>query len=655
MGEARTLRRRCDEWRCLAYILLAMTFCPLSVAVAAAPDKSVEELQSLSIEDLAHLEVTSVAKHPQSLSAAAAAIYVITSDDIRRSGAINLPEVLRLAPNLEIARLNAYSYTISARGMNSLEAANKLLVLIDGRAVHEPIGAGVLWQQVDMVASSIDRVEVISGPGGVLWGANAVNGVINVITRSSRDQQGAGVEVIGGDRESDLVLRLGGKLPGDTHFVFNLAGFERAGLVRAPGDISDDRFHGQQGNLRIDGGGTSANFSLAAGLYQNKIGGPGSTGSDTGGGGDLSGGHLMGRWAWRTNNSSDFEISAYVARDRRIGADFRERRDTYDLQAQQGLTLGRHQLVWGGEYRLWQETYNTQNYRSFKRASADISVASIFAQDELAISPTLNLIFGLKLENNSYTGWDWMPNLRAAWQRDKDELVWAAVSRAVRTPDRIEREQQAPNFLVPSNDFMSETLWAYELGYRAQPTSQLSLSIQAFFNQYNELRVEEHTRSYGYLVLPLRIRNGAEGETYGLEAWGAYSPRPGWRLRAGVSTLHKTFRVKPGHDDVSHLEAAGADPAFQVQVRSEMNLRPDLDLDVGLRRIADVKPVIGPAIAHGYTEASVRLGWRVTDRLELSVTGDNLLNDHHREFREPLTTPARAVPRTLTAALRWRF
>jgi len=648
---------RADGVRACGAAVLAVVLAVSRAAVAApeAPGRSVEDLQSLSIEDLARIQVTSVTKRPQALSDAAAAVYVITAEDIRRSGATSLPEALRLAPNLEVARINAYSYAITARGMNSAESSNKLLVLIDGRSVYEPIGSGVLWQQVDVPLSNIERIEVISGPGGVLWGANAVNGVINVISKSAHDTPGTFVEVVGGNQERDITLRYGGSLGSDVDYRLSLTGFQRDGLDRFPGDVTRDGYRGGRASFQVDGGTGTDGFQVSGAIYGDHIIAAGANFVETGGG-DFWGGHLQGRWKWTTAGGSAVEVQAYAARDDRTGANLKERRDTFNIQAQQAMKLGAHQLVWGGEYRLWREDYVSTGFFFFAKPRADISLGALFAQDEWALNPRLNLTLGLKLEDNNYSGLDWMPNVRLAWTPWSDSLVWGAVSRAVRTPNRTEREQEGGKVLAPSPDFSSETLWAYELGYRAQPLPRASVSIQAFYNHYDDLRVEDPTFRGGLEVLPFTLRNGARGDTYGVEAWGAYGLASWWRLKAGVSTLHKHFEVKPGHDDLTNLEVAGTDPTYQAQLRSEMNLGPRLELDLALRRVGEVSQAgSATVIVPAYTEADARIGWRLGDRLQLSLDGFNLLNDHHLELDDRFIAPRRTVPRSVYASLRWGF
>ena len=606
----------------------------------SAADQTVERLKNLSLEDLANLTVTTVSKRAEPLSQAPASIFVITAEDIRRSGATSLPEALRLAPNLEVARINAGQYAITARGGNSAESSNKLLVLINGRSVYEPIGSGVLWQQVDVAMATVERIEVVSGPGGTLWGANAVNGVINVITKSS--MQGLNVDAGGGDLDRTATVTLGGDLFG-LNARATVSGFQRQGLDRAPGDKTKDNFRGLMGNLRLDGGDKNLNYSLSTNLYDNH-----QADAD----GRLWGGSVIARLESVLANGSALEIQGYVARDDRSAVDTHERRDTYNLQVQDAMTVGRHELVFGGEARVWREYFLSTNIFHFADPRATISLGAVFAQDVVALRPGLKLTVGLKLEDNSYSGLDWLPNLRIAWTPGEGSLLWAGVSRAVRTPNRIERELTAPPILLPSPNFASESLWAFEAGYRAQPTARASFSVTAFYDLYDDLRTDE---SVGPTLFPIVLRNGGRGASYGLEAWGTLAVTDWWRLRAGANALQRDYRVKDGRSDLAQLQIAGVDPKYQAQLRSSMDLAPNVDLDLALRRVGRTAGVNGVTNAPAYTEADARLAWRIGPRLELSVSGYNLLHDHHLEINDASTAPVRSVPRSVYAGLRWGF
>ncbi|HEY3949571.1 TonB-dependent receptor plug domain-containing protein [Phenylobacterium sp.] len=631
--------------------LAALTLAALTLAAAPAAwaagqgdDQTVDKLKDFSLEDLTNLTVTSVSKHAEPLSQAPASVFVITAEDIRRSGATSLPEALRLAPNLEVARINAGQYAITARGGNSAESSNKLLVLINGRSVYEPIGSGVLWQQVDVPVASIVRIEVISGPGGTLWGANAVNGVINVIT-GAPGPDGLKLDVGGGDLERNGAATLSGHLGGlGVHAT--VSAFDRQGLDRAPGDTTDDGIRGVMGNLRLEGGGDggAAAYSLSFKAYDNH---------EDLNDGRLWGGDVTGHLGKTLANGSQIEALAYVATDDRSDLNTHERRDTFNVQVQDSLALGDHQLVVGGEARLWREYFLSTNIFQFANPRANIGLGAVFAQDVVALRPDLKLTLGLKLEDNSYSGMDWMPNVRLAWTPGGGgALLWAAFSRAVRTPNRIERELQASGILVPSPDFQSESLLSYELGYRGEFSSRASLSLTAYYDIYDDLRTDQ---TNGAAVLPIILRNGAQGHAYGLEAWGTFTLTDWWRLRAGANTLQRDYQLKPGQDDLTGLQIAGIDPTYQAQLRSDMTLTPNVDLNLALRRVGRTATVLGFDSAPAYTEADARLAWRVRPGLELSLSGFNLLNPRHMEIDDASTAPIRFIPRSVYVGLRWGF
>ena len=609
--------------------------------VRTGSPQSVEDLRNLSIADLSNLKVTTVSRRPEQVGRSPAAVYVITADDIRRSGAISLPEALRLAPNLEVAQINAYSWTVTARGFNSPETANKLLVLVNGRTVYEPIGGGVMWQQVDVDIGNIDRIEVISGPGGAVWGANAVNGVVNVITKPVAQTQGVALSATIGSDAQTAALRVGGKL-GD-HVLFQLLGdtFDYSRTTAAlANDTSDDAFKGAHAGLGLSGTWGADRLSLGLGGYNNQI-------ADDGG--RLWGEVLKGGWSRSLKNGATLDVHAYVSRDDRRDPTLDESRDLFDIDGQETLTIGARQTVtWGGEYRLYHENFVSYDAFYFADPRTTIALGSLFAQDEIALKRGLRLTLGLKLENNSYSGFDWLPNIRLAWRPDETSLVWAAVSRSVRTPNRVERELEDPGLLVPSPAFAAEKLMAYEAGWRAQPNRRLLLSVSVFYNLYDDLRTDAYQP---VTIVPIQLENGARGRTSGLEAWGKYDVSSSWRLSAGFNLLNKSFNLVPGANDLTMLAVQGQDPHSQAQLRSQWTINHTLEIDLALRAVAKVDNAPVP----GYSEADVHLGWRVNDKLTLALDGHNLLHDRHLEVWDPSTTAPRYIPRSVFASLRYGF
>ena len=611
-----------------------------AVVRTGAP-QSVEDLRGLSIGDLANLNVTTVSRRPEQVSRAPAAVYVITAEDIRRSGATSLPEALRLAPNLEVAQINAYSWTVTARGFNSPETANKLLVLVNGRTVYEPIGGGVLWQQVDVDIGNIDHIEVISGPGGAVWGANAVNGVVNVITKPVTQTQGVAMSATVGTFAETAAVRVGGKLGEHANFQLLADTFDYGRTPAATAsDNSDDAFKGAHAGLGLSGTWGADRLSLGLGGYNNRI---------VDDGGTLWGEVLKGGWSRALQNGATLDLHAYASRDDRRSDILDESRDLFDVDGQETLALGgRHTVIWGGEYRLYHEDFVSYDAFRFADPHTTISLGSLYAQDEIALRRGLRLTVGLKLEDNSYSGFDWLPNIRIAWRPGDTSLVWAAVSRSVRTPNRIERELEDPGLLVPSPGFAGEKLMAYEAGWRAQPNRRLSLSVSVFYNRYDDLRTDAYQP---VTIVPIQLENGARGRTSGLEAWGKYDVSPSWRLSAGFNLLNKSFNLIPGANDLTMLAVQGQDPHSQAQLRSQWTINHTLEIDLALRSVAKVDNAPVPA----YSEADAHLGWRVSDKLTLALDGHNLLHDRHLEVWDPSTTAPRYIPRSVLVSLRYGF
>ncbi|MGZ3298585.1 MAG: TonB-dependent receptor plug domain-containing protein [Asticcacaulis sp.] len=621
-------------------IIAGASACLGADAAAQGVQPSVEDLRSLSIDALANIKVTSVSKRPEALSETPAAVFVITSDDIRRSGATSLPEALRLAPNLEVARINAYSWTVTARGFNSPETANKLLVLVNGRSVYEPIGSGVLWQQVDVDMTTVDRIEVISGPGGTMWGANAVNGVINVITKKTGATRGLNIAATGGDFERTASVAYGARLGRNMSFKVYADGFSYDHTEAAlASDTTNDAFRGTVLGFRFGGAWQRDNFSVRGSTYDNSIADDGGT---------LRGHTLSSAWTHTGAKGVVTSVNAYLSRDTRSEPTLYESRDVIDFEAQQSRQIGTaHSVIWGGEFRSWRENFQSFNDFHFANPKTTISLGSLFAQDEVALRPGLKLTLGLKYEDNSYSGGAWLPNIRLAWQADETNLWWAAMSGAERTPNRIERELEHPVFLLPAPDFQPEKLTAYEAGWRARPSRQLSLSLSAFFNVYDDLR----TDSYPATIFPIVLANDGHGETWGFEGWAKYAVTPDWRLSAGFNLLHKHFYLTPGTNDLTQLGVRGQDPSYQAQLRSQWNLSDAVDFDLALRTVGKVDTAPVPA----YTEADAHLGYRLNDKVELALDGHNLLHKRHIEVWDPSTTAPRYVPRSVFVTVRYGF
>jgi len=598
------------------------------------------ELGDLSLEQLGDVQVTSVSRSAQSVGEAPAAIFVITADDITRTGVRSIPAALRLAPNLEVARLDSANYAITARGFNqSSGTANKLLVLRDGRLVYTPLFSGVFWDEQNAIMEDLDRIEVVSGPGGVLWGSNAVNGVINIVSRDAHETQG--FLATGGVSETSraLGLRYGGHI-GDNgaYRVYGL------GLVRS--FDSPTEFRNYQIGFRSDFGTASDTFTLQGDAYQ------GNQDQLTGqvSGTSISGGNVLGRWTRRFSSGSEFMLQAYADRtDRQVSSGIEAEVNATAIDAQYQFALGdRQNFVIGGGARITDDTFTPGPGTVFlDPASRTLRTYNVYAQDTIALNDRLDLIAGLKLEDNSYTGLEYMPSARLAWRPNADTLVWAAISRAVRTPSRFDTDLINPGIFNGGPDFISETVTAFELGYRAQASERLWFSVSTYYNVYDDLRTVEATTA---MIYPLEVRNGMSGDTYGVEAWGSYSLAGWWRINAGLNWLQKDLQIDSGSADVFGVDFAGNDPELQLSLRSLMDFGDRTQFDLSARYVSELP---NPEV-DGYVALDARVGYRVTDHFELSIAGYNLLDDNPRtEFINPSLPPIQSS-RAWFISARWR-
>jgi len=603
-----------------------------------APDP-VEDVTRLSLEELAAVEVTSVSRRPEQLNQAAAAVFVITADDIRRSGAVSLPEVLRLAPNLDVQRVNAVDYAISARGFNGFETSNKLLVLIDGRSIYSTLSSGVFWDARDLPLENIERIEVISGPGGALYGANAMNGVINIITYPASHQPGTLASVTAGDREGALLLRHAGRLGESGAWRVFASGFRREPTYRPDGSEGVDDAEGLRVGGRADWTFGDQWLTLGADAFSNDVAvNEGFSGERT----TVSGGFARVGWG-RPLWGGDLRAQAYFEGFSRDEGVTLEESETWDVSLEHAVRLGRHMVVTGLGHRVIESRFEPGSSPAFlDPAFRRITLTSAFVQDQITLGRGVQLTLGAKFEDDSFSGQQFLPNVRLAWESQNGSLLWGAVSRASRTPNRIERDLTLPGFLV-GGDFVSEELTAYEIGWRATPNAWSSFSISLFHNDYDHLR----TASLDPVtVLPIRLTNFGSGTTSGVEAWGAVDVTPAWRVTVGVSTLEKELSAPPG-TDLTGLVSAGDDPSAHGYVRSQTSFGRDVDLDVMVRASDDL------AATDGYVEADVRLGWRFREGLELALVGRNLVEDRHFETGDPARR--RLIGRSVHATLRATF
>lgn len=632
------------RWIALAPLLLALPAAAQLSAVAA------DAMADMSIEELANIQVTSVSKKPERLAAAAASVFVITADDIRRSGAATVPEALRLAPNLQVAQTSGYGYAISARGFNSSRntVPNKLLVLIDGRSVYSPFFSGVTWDAQQVMLEDIERIEVISGPGGTLWGVNAVNGVINITTRAASATQGSLVALRAGERGNHVALRQG---VGDWRLQASYLNEHHTDL--ASGAPVNDARHQWQAGMRRDWGSGADLFSVVGNAYRGALDQPEPGAITTGAKLDLgtvrsSGASLTARWTHALDSGGSLMLQGYIDHSERdVPPTYAERIQVADLQFQHSLPANRFgQLVWGANLRhTWDAVTNSETV-AFLPAKVRQNWASLFGQNELALRENLRLVVGARVEHNDYTCAEFLPSMRLAWQVAPQHALWGGVSRTVRAPSRLDADTfipgKPPYLLRGGPQVRAEVAKVFELGYRGQPLPALSYSATLFHNRYDHLRTQEVDATGSFLTFDSKM----EGKSSGIEMWGSYQAAPWWRLNAGWMALHQRFALKAGSNDTPAPLTSGRDPSHTAQLRSTFILSADKEIEVAVRKVARLESDQVP----GYRALDARFGWRVRRDMELSLSGHNL-NGAHAEYGALATRSE--VPREIAVKLVW--
>ncbi len=639
------------------------------------------DLVDLSLEELMDIKVELVARRPQRLADVPAAISVLTADDIRRSGARSIPDALRLVPGVQVARVDANKWAISARGFNGL-FANKLLVLIDGRTVYSPLFSGVFWEAQDVVLEDVERIEVIRGPGGTLWGANAVNGIINIVTRPAADTRGALAEVFASGRGSEqITARYGGSL--SPHADYRI--YARYSAWAASIDGSDS-WRVARGGTRIDwrlsarddlvlqgdlyDGRARQVFQLPVSLQPPYV----ETRATSS---PIQGANILARWK-RHGDNSDLSLQTYYDRSERRDWPLKGSVDIFDVDFQQHLQAARHHFVWGWGYRRNSDSIDGSFTLSFAPPQRTTHLFSVFAQEQFALNPKrLQLTVGGKLERNTYTGWEWQPGARLLWRprAASDQLLWLALTRAVRIPSRYDAAARVtaqilpPNALFPDaptaritlvgdSAVQSENLLAFEAGYRAQPNDLLHIDLATFYNRYSDLRSNDPglpefiAAPTPYLNVPLLAANRIEGHTYGAEISADWQALDTWLLRANYSLLYIDLQLETSSQDQLALSQERESPRSQFTLRSQVELRRDTQFDITWRYVG----ALPPQSIDAYSTFDLSLTSTLHSNLQLQLGGRDLLSSPRREFA-PLvmaTQPTRIKTEAWTA-LSWRF
>lgn len=630
----------------------------------------------MSLDELMDVEVTSVSKRESTVGDSPAAVFVITQDDLRRLGATSVPEALRVVPGMDVAQVNSNQWAVSARGFNSGQA-NKLLVLIDGRSVYDPLNGGVYWDVQNVVMQDVDRIEVIRGPAGALWGENAVNGVVNIITRSAADTQGLLVNAIGGTEDRAFGdVRYGWKMGDDLYARIYVKHFERDQTLFPDGSGASDAWQMSQTGFRMDWQATPDNHYTFHGDiyegYENNRSGSGNTliTSDS----DVSGGNIVGVWEHKLGAGSDMKLQIYYDRTNRSSPDaptesLKYDLDTFDIDFQNHLRLDAQQdFTWGLGYRLYADHVGNTPILTLLPDHREFQIISVFAQYEVQlIKDRLRLTLGSKFEHNDFTGFEVQPNARLLWNIDPHQAVWGAVSRAVRAPTLTEEDLRISQFTIagvpPLNvdgnrRVTAESVLAYELGYRVQLTDRLTLDTAAFYNNYQHLlSLENPNPSNPFNFLE---ENDFHGSTYGAEVGATLKAADWWTIRPAYTYVKMQLLPDPGSTDRVTEPEEGYSPNNQVSVRSSMNLPCNLDLDVMGRfveRLHGFNALRLPGQTDSvpsYITMDARLGWRPNEHLEIAVVGQNLLQSRHAEFG--IGGPTRPeIPRSFYGMITYRW
>jgi iron complex outermembrane receptor protein len=667
------------------WILCGLTLSWLLTATSADAvetnqlSKAPDDLGGLTLEQLVNVKVTSVAKEQTDLFASPAAISVVTADDIHRLGITSLPEALRLVPGMDVAQINANEWAVSARGFNA-EFGRDLLVLVDGRTVYTPSSSGVYWNSQDVVMEDLDRIEVIRGPGATLWGANAVDGVINVLSKSAKETQGLLVSASAGSVAQDsATVRYGGELASNLYYRVYAKRIDQDAFTTAAGSSAGDSWYSTLCGFRADWEPPSQNLlTLQGDYYYNAAGAPNDQVSLTPPAVTLTtandyneGGNLLGRWTRTFSDASQCMVQSYFDNVQEDNGHGTLNQNTFDIELQDRFPLGSwNDFLWGVGYR-YQAVDDTPTFElTWMPQTQHIRLFNTFGQDDIKLVPNrLHLILGVKFEDNSLVQWEVEPNGRLLWTPAENQTVWAAISRAARTPSLFELDgrlnaaayQPAPPsppalvsvFGNPNNT--EENLLAYEVGYRLEPAKNLSFDLTGFYNVYDHLLIQVHnptvvetSPSPTHLLISSTYMNAGSGDTYGVELSGQWRVVENWRLAASYSWLGTS--LTPSSDYAQS-------PQQQFQVRSYLDLPYHLELNGGVYFVSRSTAPIATGFDEipSYVRADLGLVWTPRNWLEIGLWGQNLLQSEHIEFAAQQTPALTEIPRSVLGKVTVRF
>ena len=651
-----------------------------------APARATEtDLTQLSIEDLMNIRITSVSRKTQRLSDTAAAVFVITGEDIRRSGATTIADVLRMVPGLQVARVDANKWAITSRGFNG-RFANKLLVLMDGRSVYTPLFSGVFWETLDTVLDDIARIEVIRGPGASLWGSNAVNGVINIITKEAGKTQGGLAKALAGTEERGTgVLRYGARLGSHTPFRIWAKYANRDAAIGTDGNDAADDWHIASGGFRMDSHLSDRDTLLMeGGLFDGDMGGTATFPFLTPPfartiqvGDDHSGHYLLTRWQRTMSGDSDMALQFFYDHNNRFPTISHARVDTYDLDFQHRFNLAdRHEIVWGLGYRyIHDDIDNHPDFFFIEPSQRGVNIANAFVQDEISLfKKRLRLTFGSKFEYNDYTRLEIQPTGRVLWKPAENHALWAAISRAVRTPARGERDARVATMVIPPNtvpgvsmptaatmfgnhNMDAESVIAYEIGYRFRIAETFSMDAAAYYNEYKNLRQalpqEPFTAFFPsgpHVVLPFAIGNGIDGQLYGVELASDWQPTQRVHLQLSYTYTLPALQGET-NQDLPQLPLIPENPRHKFSVRAGFDLSYNTTLDLWWHYVDQIDDLVD-----SYNSLDLRVGWKPAPTVEIALVGQNLLEAHHLEFKPEFDSmePTK-VQREAYASITWKF